>query len=134
MRFFIISTIFILALTTSVILSNPISMALFLGLILFTYDAIKKGYKIKDLGQMYKKGFKLVENLVIIFALIGIITAAWRLSGTIPYLVYYGAKFINKNIFYLSCFLLNIAMSLLLGSVNGTITTMGGSFNIPSSC
>lgn len=125
MRFFIISTIFILALITSVILSKPISMALFLGLILFTYDAIKKGYKIKDLGQMYKKGFKLVENLVIIFSLIGIITAAWRLSGTIPYLVYYGAKFINKNIFYLSCFLLNIVMSLLLGSVNGTITTMG---------
>lgn len=125
MRFFIIGAIFIGSLITSVLFSLPISMALLLGLILFTYDAIKKGFKIKDLTIMYKNGFKLVANLVLIFSLIGFITAAWRLSGTIPYLVYYGAKFINKNLFYLFCFLLTIGMSLLLGSVNGTITTMG---------
>lgn len=125
MRFFIIGLIFILALITSVLSGLPISFSLLLGLILFTYDAIKKGFKIKDLTKMYKNGFKLVANLVIIFSLIGFITAAWRLSGTIPYLVYYGAKFINKNLFYLFCFLLTIGMSLLLGSVNGTITTMG---------
>lgn len=125
MRFFIISTLFILALITSVLSGLPISFALFLGLTLFTYDAIKKGFKIKDLTIMYKNGFKLVANLVLIFSLIGFITAAWRLSGTIPYLVYYGAKFINKNLFYLFCLLLTIGMSLLLGSVNGTITTMG---------
>lgn len=125
MRFYIISTLFIIPLVASVLSGIPIFYSLLFGLILFTYDAVKKGFKFKDLKIMYKNGFKLVENLIIIFTLIGILTAIWRLSGTIPYLVYYGASFINKNLFYLFCFLLNVGMSLLLGSVNGTTTTMG---------
>ena len=125
MRFYIISILFIIPLVASVLSGIPIFYSLLFGLILFTYDAVKKGFKFKDLKIMYKNGFKLVENLIIIFTLIGILSAIWRLSGTIPYLVYYGASFINKNLFYLFCFLLNVGMSLLLGSVNGTTTTMG---------
>ena len=125
MRFIIISTLFIIPLVLSVLNGIPILYSLLFGLVLFTYDAYKKKFNTKEILVMYKNGFSIVKNLVIVFTLIGMVTSAWRLSGTIPYLVYYGASFINKNLFYLFCFLLNVVMSLLLGSINGTTTTMG---------
>lgn len=125
MKFKLYISIFVIVLFGSIIYGIKLIYPLLVGLILFSYDAYEKGFTLKEIGQMMVSGLHIVEKVVIIFLLIGVITAAWRISGTIPYLVYHGASLINPNLFYLYTFLLNLGMSMLLGSVNGTATTMG---------
>lgn len=60
-----------------------------------------------------------------IFMLIGLLTAAWRASGTIPFFVYYGISVINPRFFILFAFLLTCGVSSLLGSSLGTTGTIG---------
>ncbi len=125
MKFKIYISIFIIALFASVIYGVKLLYPLLVGLIIFSYDAWEKGFSPREIFKMMVDGISIVQKVIIIFLLIGVITAAWRLSGTIPYLVYHGASLINPNLFYLYTFLLNLGMSMLLGSVNGTATTMG---------
>lgn len=125
MKFKLYISLFILGLFGSIMAGIKLVFPLLFGLLLFSYDAYEKGFKIKEIGAMMVHGLGVVKNMVIIFLLIGLITAAWRLSGTIQYLVYYGAGLINPMFFYFFAFILNLIMSMLLGSVNGTATTMG---------
>ena len=60
-----------------------------------------------------------------LFVLIGMLTALWRASGTIPVIVCYASALIHPQSFILVMFLLNAAMSLLTGSALGTAATMG---------
>ena len=125
MKFKILSLMFILGLFVSIYLGIHIVVPLIFGFILFSIDAFTKGFTIKEWAIMVKNGLEIVKNLIIIFTLIGLLTAGWRLSGTIQYLVYNGANLINPNLFYLFSFILTLIMSMLIGSINGTITTMG---------
>lgn len=56
---------------------------------------------------------------------IGCLTALWRASGTIAYLVYYGIQLITPHWFVLVAFLLSTALSIALGSSFGTVGTAG---------
>lgn len=124
-RFQIISFLFLSSIIFSIIKGKTLVRAMLFGLILFSYDALKKGYSFKEVLKMMLEGLKSVKNLLIIFTLIGFLTASWRASGTIAYLVYHGLKFINPKFFILYCFLLPLGMSMLIGSVTGTATTVG---------
>lgn len=124
-RFKIISFLFLSSIVFSIIKSKSLVNAMAFGLILFVYDAFRCGYKTKEILKMMYEGIKSIKNLLITFTLIGFLTAAWRASGTISYLVYYGLKFINPRFFILYCFLLPMGMSMLIGSVTGTGTTIG---------
>ncbi len=125
MRFKLFSGLFVLGLLVGISLGIHIVYPLIFGFILFSFDAFSKGFSKEEWFQMIKKGLGVVKNLIIIFTLVGFLTAGWRLSGTIQYLVYYGANLINPNFFYVFCFLLTLGMSMLIGSISGTITTMG---------
>jgi NhaC family Na+:H+ antiporter len=74
---------------------------------------------------MLLKGMKKSLSLMPIFALIGMITALWRASGTIPFFVYYGTKIMNPDYFILFSFLLTCFVSFALGTSFGTVGTMG---------
>lgn len=63
--------------------------------------------------------------LVLIFALLGALSASWFISGTIPALIYYGVKVINPNYFYVFSFLITSLFSFLIGSSFGTVGTIG---------
>lgn len=63
--------------------------------------------------------------LVLIFALLGALSASWFISGTIPALIYYGVKIINPNYFYVFSFLITSLFSFLIGSSFGTVGTIG---------
>lgn len=82
----------------------------------------------KDLKRTYicaVKGSKNSYPLLIVFLLLGILSASWFDSGTIPALVYYGAKVINLKYFCLSVFVIVSVFSFLLGSAFGTVGTIG---------
>jgi NhaC family Na+:H+ antiporter len=74
---------------------------------------------------MISKGMKKSLSLIPIFALIGIITALWRASGTIPFFVYYGTNAMNPDYFILFAFILSCFVSFVLGTSFGTAGTIG---------
>ena len=57
--------------------------------------------------------------------LIGALTASWRASGTIAYLVSYASEIISPSWSLLGTFILNAALSSLIGTSFGTAATMG---------
>lgn len=98
---------------------------LFLGLLFFLVIAYRRGFKPGELASMVISGVKKSYGIIIILLLIGAITAVWRASGTVAYVVYYGIKLMNPNLFILYAFMLCCLVSFLLGSSFGTVGTIG---------
>ena len=125
MDFLISVAIFTLSLIFSLIKSFSILIPLIIGMILFSLTAIHRGHNVKSVTGMILKGMKKSLSLMPIFALIGIITALWRASGTIPFFVYYGTSLMNPDYFILFAFLLSCLVSFALGTSLGTVGTIG---------
>jgi len=114
-----------LLLMLSVYKGIDIFYPLFAGLIIFIIIAYKRGFKLKDLIQMVLKGSRKSLIIINILLLIGAITAVWRASGTVAYVVYHGIKFINPNFFIVYAFVLCSIVSFLLGTSFGAVGTIG---------
>ena len=125
MDFILAIIIFTLSLIYSIIKRIPTIIPLLIGMISFSITAFHRGYKFKSIIQMLLKGMKKSLSLMPIFALIGMITALWRASGTIPFFVYYGTKAMNPDYFILFTFLLSCFVSFALGTSFGTAGTIG---------
>lgn len=125
MDFVISILIFTLSLIFSLIKNISILVPLVIGMISFSLTAIHRGYNINSVIKMILKGMKKALALMPIFALIGVITAVWRASGTIPFFVYYGTKLMNPEYFILFAFLLSCLVSFSLGTSFGTVGTIG---------
>lgn len=99
--------------------------ALVAGYVIFCLYGLKRGHSLFELLQMSLSGVRTVKNILIIFVLIGMITALWRGAGTIPVIICYAAALIHPSIFLLLTFLLNCLVSILTGTAFGTAATMG---------
>ena len=125
MDFILSILIFTLSLIFSLIINISILIPLTIGMVSFSLTAIHRGFEVKSVINMIFKGMKKALSLMPIFALIGIITALWRASGTIPFFVYYGTKIMNPDYFILFAFLLSCVVSFALGTSFGTVGTIG---------
>lgn len=125
MDFLISVAIFSLSLIFSLTKGIPILISMVIGMISFSLTALHRGYDLKNVVNMILKGMKKSVSLMPIFALIGIITAVWRASGTIPFFVYYGTKLMNPNYFILFAFFMSCMVSFALGTSFGTVGTIG---------
>jgi len=74
---------------------------------------------------MILNGVKSAKTILIVFGLIGILTALWRAGGTIPFLIYHSIRFIRPDFFVLYAFILCSMVSILTGTSFGTASTMG---------
>jgi NhaC family Na+:H+ antiporter len=121
----IVFAVFIVSLLFCFYKDISIVYSLLGGLICFALLAVKQGYKAADVFKMMKQGAKSALIVLKILLLIGILTAVWRASGTISYIIYYGITLISAKYFILSAFLLTCIVSFLLGSSFGTVGTIG---------
>ena len=112
-------------LTASLALDIFILWALLGGYLLFFSYGLLKGHKPRELLAMSLQGLKTVKTILFLFLLIGMITALWRASGTIPFLIYHAAGLISPAVFPLLAFLLCSVMSCLTGTSFGTAATIG---------
>lgn len=99
--------------------------ALAFGYIVFFCYGRHSHLSVKELLVLSWQGIRTVRMVLIVFCLIGLITATWRASGTIPFLVYEAGQVISPHAFYLLTFLLNAMLSILIGTSFGTAATMG---------
>ena len=117
--------LFALILTACLLLKLPTLYALFAGLILFCAYALKKGNSPKKIVSMLCTGVLTAKNILIVFVLIGMMTALWRACGTIPYIICHAAKLLRPEIILLVSFLLCCGISVLTGTSFGTSATIG---------
>lgn len=108
-----------------VLLNISIIYALLIGLGIFSLYGRLKGYTLIELLKMIYTGIKTAKNVLIVFVLIGMMTALWRASGTIPIVISYAVQFIKPGTLILMTFLLNCGISFLIGTSFGTAATMG---------
>lgn len=108
--------------------------ALLVGLLLFTVLGLRVLKINEDMGigagiiELAKNSWgSIKESLIVIevMLIIGFITAAWRMSGTITVFVYYGMKIIVPPLFLVITFLLSCLLSYALGTSFGVAGTVG---------
>ena len=108
--------IFIIFMVLSLIAGISTIPALFLGLVVFLAVGRRKGFSLKSMLDMSVGGIKNSLVVIEVMLIIGLITAVWRVSGTITVFVYYGMKIIVPP----SC-----VLSYALGTSFGTAGTVG---------
>ena len=89
------------------------------------FVAARHGHGWEDVQRA--TGQKLADVLpaILILLAIGMLIATWVLSGTIPYLVYWGVRFISPQWLVLTAFLATALMSLATGTSWGSAGTIG---------
>ena len=117
--------LFSLSLITCLLLKFSVIYALIIGYIIFIIYGLIKRHNLIILIKKSFEGVLTVKNILLVFILIGMITALWRASGTIAFIVYMGSKLISPSILILLTFLLCSILSVLIGTSLGTATTMG---------
>lgn len=103
----------------------PLLAALAAGYVIFFCYGLARKYTARQLWKMSLFGVKTVQNILLLFLLIGMLTALWRASGAIPAIVYYASGLIRPSVMLLTAFLLNCLVSTLTGTSFGTSATMG---------
>lgn len=121
----LVLSLFVAGLILCVVSGFSVIAALLWGLLLFSFYAYKKGFAPGVIGRMLWQGIKKVQNIVIVMLCIGALTAAWRICGTIPYIVYHAAGLIVPRYFILCAFFLCIGISFMTGSAFSTASTVG---------
>lgn len=122
---YLIWCLFCLAIACALVFGFSLVWALLAGYILFFVYALAKGRSFRELLAVSSEGIKTVGQITTTLLCIGMLTGAWRASGTIAYLVDLALGTISPDIFLPSIFLCNCAISFLLGSAFATGATMG---------
>ena len=121
----VVILLFLAALVVSIFLGTSLIYALLFGLILFIGYAYYCRFSTKKILEMVWDGVKKSGVILTILVLVGMLTAAWRASGTIPYIVTAGMRLIRPQVFFLSVFLLSCVISFITGTSFGTVSTVG---------
>ena len=117
--------LFSLSLIFCLLLKLSVVYALIIGYMIFVIYGLIKGHNLIVLIKKSFEGVLTVKNILLVFILIGMITALWRASGTIAFIVYMGSKLVSPSILILLTFLLCSILSFLIGTSLGTAATMG---------
>jgi NhaC family Na+:H+ antiporter len=117
--------LFCLALLVCVIFDISVLYALGVGLVVFSAYAKIKKHTFKSILKMIFDGIKTAKNVLIVFLIVGVLTASWRASGTIPFIISSAVKLINPSAFLLMAFLLCCGVSFLMGTSFGSAATIG---------
>lgn len=112
-------------LAACIVLGISTPYALLCGLVIFIAYALHEGFSLREIVKMLISRFNLVKHLFILFALIGIMTAVWRASGTIQTIVCYAVDLLSPSTFLMMSFLINCAVSFIMGTSFGTAATFG---------
>lgn len=114
-----------------VILLFGVSKGIFMGycislsFIIFSVIAIRMGHSKEEIFINAWNGGKSSFVVLKIFMLIGLVTASWLISGTIPAIVYYAMQVMNPRYFVLFAFAATSLVSYMLGTSLGTSSTIG---------
>lgn len=116
---------FVGMLVAGTVASLPLPVTLLGGFALFFAYGLFQHVSAKRLIALSLRGMRKVGGIVVLFVIVGAITAAWRAAGTIPMIVVLATRVVTPSTVVLASFLLCCLMSMLMGTAFGTAATMG---------
>lgn len=125
MELLIVFIIFIACMIAALALDLSLILPLLVGLVLFAGLGLKKGFALRQLAAWSWGSIKDSLIVIEVMLIIGFITAAWRVSGTITVFVYYGMMVIVPPLFLLITYLLSSLLSYAIGTSFGVAGTLG---------
>ncbi|MDR3897641.1 MAG: Na+/H+ antiporter NhaC family protein [Duodenibacillus sp.] len=122
---FVVVALFCVFLAACVAAGQSVFLAMCAGLVLFVLYGLWRGCRARELAASAFAGVRLVWPVILILMLIGIISAAWRASGTIACIVAWAAGIVSPEWLLILAFWCNALMSFLTGTSFGTVSIMG---------
>ena len=116
---------FIAVLLISISLGISIIWPLIAGYAIFFIHAYMHGLSAKRILRISLEGIYGARNILLAFVLIGMLTASWRLAGTIPAVITYAMPIIQPEWFLGAVFIVNSLISFLTGTSFGSAATVG---------
>lgn len=95
------------------------------GAVIAALVARWKGYRPAELGSAARNGVKATMIALSILALVGALIGVWKASGTVPAMVYFGLGLARPAYLVPAAFVLSLAVSMMLGTSIGTLSTIG---------
>lgn len=108
-----------------ILFDAPLELMFLLSWIVVVPLLMRLGYAYGELQQMAWDMATASFEPNVVLIVIGAMIAVWIASGTIPYIIYLGLKFISPRIFLLSALILASFTSLATGTSWGTLGTVG---------
>jgi NhaC family Na+:H+ antiporter len=87
--------------------------------------AMVSGVEWDELQDGLCKSISAFIPAILIILSVGMLIAAWVISGTIPFMIYYGLKILTPSWFLIAALLICTVMSVTTGTSWGTIGTVG---------
>lgn len=125
MELYIAFAVFIISMLFCLITDHTMIFALLIGLVAFLTVGNRRGFSLKSMVVMSRGAIKDSLIVIKVMLVIGMLTAVWRVSGTITIFVYYGIKVILPPVFLLIAFLLCCLLSYAIGTSFGVVGTVG---------
>lgn len=122
---FVVLAAFAALLVAGTVAHIPLIAILGMGYALFLGYGLATGHRLPTLLRRSAESISTVRNVILLFVVIGALTAAWRASGTIPTIVAWSSRLLSPAACLVMCFLLCSLMSVLMGTGFGTVATMG---------
>jgi Na+:H+ antiporter, NhaC family len=121
----VVLAVFAVGLLACSLAGVPTVMPLLAGFILFFVYGLVRGHGWPEMARASWNGVRTAAKILITFMLIGVLTATWRASGTIVYIVNATSGLCSGSVIVLATFLLCSLVSFLTGTSFGTAATMG---------
>lgn len=116
---------FTIILLVGMLFNLPLYAPLFFGFLLFFSYGLSRGISTKKLLKLSAQGIDHIWGILVLFVLIGCLTASWRAAGTIPYITSMSSKIVSPSTLILVTFLISSAMGMVTGSAFATTATVG---------
>ena len=87
--------------------------------------ALRHGATWDDIQRVTGERFASVLPVILILLTIGMLIGTWVVSGTIPFIVYWGIKLVRPDLLVVTAFLATATMSLCTGTSWGSAGTIG---------
>lgn len=117
--------LFLAAVALCILLGQSLILAIWVGIAAFAALGLRRGMTVRAMWDAaWAQGRKMC-CVIVIYMLIGAITALWRSAGTIAFFIYHGLRIITPQLFLLVTFLLTSFISYALGTSFGVVGTLG---------
>lgn len=115
----------IAGIVASLLLGFPLSLGIVFAILVTLLSVKRIGYTYQEQFQFGWVGIKQTKPVLTILFLVGLLIPLLMMGGTIPAIIYYGLMIVNVNYLLILSFLLTSAVSYLLGTSVGTLSTIG---------
>jgi hypothetical protein len=107
---------------------GPLQVSMILATLFALSVAYYYGFRGSLINHAISKSLSGVMGTIIVILAIGTVIGTLYLTGTVANIIYYGVAIISARFYYITIFIIALALSMMLGSSLTTVGAVGGAF------